>query len=306
MAQHNAHEDREEKRQVADVFSKIARTYGQVGPGFFTRFGARLTEVADVRPGQTVLDVACGRGASLLPAARRAGPRGEVLGVDLSQGMVDELGRDIRARGLDNADVRLMDAEHLTLPTGAFDHVLAGFCVYFFPHLEQALAEMRRVLKPGGRLTLSTWGTTPLEWRWVDDLIGTYLPEAQAENEAEGQPPFADPGEMHALAQSAGLVRIEVVKEAEVFTYADGDEWWDTMWSTAVRDDLDRIEARVGVSGLAELEAKAREHLRAMTEPGATGIREVMNVLYTRADKPDLDGGRELAVDATRLAPAPA
>ena len=286
MADHDAPEDREEKRQVAGVFSRVARDYDQVGPGFFARFGARLTEVAGVRPGQTVLDVACGRGASLLPAARRAGPGGEVLGVDLSQGMVDELARDIRVWRLGNAQVQLMDAEHLTLPAGAFDHVLAGFCVYFFPHLERALAEMRRVLRPGGRLTLSTWGRTPAEWQWLDDLIDAYLPDFTEEDEARDGPRFADPEEMRALVRGAGFVRAEVAAEDATFTYADEDEWWGNLGSTWARDDLERIEAHSGPAGLTKFEAEARERLLAMREPGTPCIREAMHVLYTRADKP--------------------
>jgi O-methyltransferase/aklanonic acid methyltransferase len=72
---------------VAAVFGRAADVYDSVIP-FFERFGARLVEVADLRPGESVLDVGAGRGATLLPAARAVGPEGRALGVDLSEEMV--------------------------------------------------------------------------------------------------------------------------------------------------------------------------------------------------------------------------
>jgi ubiquinone/menaquinone biosynthesis C-methylase UbiE len=169
----SAQPDRQ-KHRVAGVFARAAPAYDQVGPRFFARFGSRLVELAQVRQGETVLDVACGRGASLFPAADGVGAAGRAVGIDLADGMIDELTRDIRARGLLNVETRVMDAEDLRFPAETFDCVLCGFCLFFFPQRERALSEMRRVLKSGGRLAISTWGKTDVRWRWLDDLLDSY------------------------------------------------------------------------------------------------------------------------------------
>jgi ubiquinone/menaquinone biosynthesis C-methylase UbiE len=288
VAEHESPEHRDEKRRVAGIFARAAESYDQVGPRFFARFGERLTELADVRPGQTVLDLACGRGGSLFPAAQRVGPRGRVVGVDLAESMVDELTRDIAARGLRNAEARMMDGEDLRFPDSTFDRVLAGFCLFFFPRHEQALAEMWRVLRLGGRLALSTWGKPDPGWRWLDDLIDSYLADPDASPaQADDEGHFTEsPERMRAVLLRAGFVRVDAIAETEEFSYISEEEWWATQWSHGVRGALEEIEARQGPAGLARFEAEAREHLRARGAPGSAAIHHLMPVLYSLADKP--------------------
>src|SRR5438093_12954754 len=108
------------KQRVADLYTRAAGSYGKIGPRLFQHVGRRLVEVAGVFPGARVLDVATGRGAVLFCAAERVGPTGQVLGIDLSEGMVRETAAEIDRAGLANAEVRLMDAEQLALPAGWF------------------------------------------------------------------------------------------------------------------------------------------------------------------------------------------
>jgi ubiquinone/menaquinone biosynthesis C-methylase UbiE len=297
MAERESQSQREAKQRFAGVFGRAAPAYDQAGPHYFTRFGERLTELAGVGPGQTVLDVACGRGASLFPAARHAGPEGHVSGVDLAAGMVAELKADLRQRDVHNADVLLMDAEELTYPAGAFDRVLAGFCLYFFPRLDRTLAEMHRVLKPGGVLAVSMWGVSSPEWRWLDDLFDSYL-AAPAGSRHTGDPAehdeesraLSDPVALRALLRRAGFDDVRVVAEANEFTFAGEDEWWAALWSTGARVDLEQIEEASGAAGLARLKAEAHRFLQRATSP--EGIREVMPVLYLLAAKSPLAESR--------------
>ena len=165
------------KQAVGGVFSRSAAAYGQVGPSYFQHFGQQLVNFARITPGARVLDVACGRGAVLFPAAEAASPGGLVTGVDLSAGMVSETSRDIAERSVRNARVVHMDAENLQFPDASFDTVLCGFALFFFPRLDQALAEMHRVLVPGGQIAVSTWGKYDERWEWLGKLIKKYLPD---------------------------------------------------------------------------------------------------------------------------------
>src|SRR5215218_6665184 len=85
----------DQKEQAAGAWSRAASNYSRVGPPFFQYFGRELVDFARVPPGAKVLDVATGRGAVLYPAAEKVGRRGEVIGIDYSQGMVEETNTEL-------------------------------------------------------------------------------------------------------------------------------------------------------------------------------------------------------------------
>lgn len=264
------------KQGVAGVFSRSAATYDQMGPRFFTHFGQRLVELAALRPGARVLDVAAGRGASLFPAAAQVGPTGEVIGIDLAAGMVEEASREIAVRGMKNAQMLPMDAEQLGFPDGSFDYVLCGFALFFFPNLERAMAEFHRVLKPGGRLVASTWGEDDERWRWLDQLRPANQPQDQPS--ASG-PAFNKPEGVLAIMQAAGFVNTKVIGEAIDVTYSNEDEWWATQWSHGARAILERLPESVLAQGKAFVHQKFAE----MMQPD--GVHQRLHVLFTLAEK---------------------
>jgi len=111
-----------------------------------------------LRPGEAVVDVACGTGLVTFPAVRAVAPTGEVVGTDISQRMVDAAARVARERGLDRARFLRSDAEALDLPDGSFDAALCALGLMYFPDPLQAVREMLRVLRPSGRLGVAVWG----------------------------------------------------------------------------------------------------------------------------------------------------
>ena len=135
-----------QKAEIAGLYSRVASSYGRVGPDVFSPIGSWLVELTNLSSGAQVLDVATGRGAVLFHAAEQVGPGGQVIGIDLSEHMVLETARDIELRGVKNAGVQLMDAEQLTFPDASFDVVFCAYALFFFPHIEQALSEFYRVL----------------------------------------------------------------------------------------------------------------------------------------------------------------
>jgi ubiquinone/menaquinone biosynthesis C-methylase UbiE len=283
----DASSDQDDKKlTTVGVFSRAASTYDHVGPRFFTYYGHRLVELAQITQGSSVLDIATGRGASLFPAVDRIGPSGWAVGIDLAEEMIKELGHDIRTHGILNVDARVMDAEDLSFPDATFDYVLCGFCLFFFPHLGQALSEILRVLKPNGRLASSTWGKTSDQWQWLDQLFEKYLPEATPppENTVAPGPDFETPGGMETLMQEASFARIATVAESRTFTYASEEEWWGTQWSHGARAGLEEIDTRLGREGLARFRLEAFDTIRGLKTP--TGIHQSFPVLFTLASKP--------------------
>jgi ubiquinone/menaquinone biosynthesis C-methylase UbiE len=263
----------EHKRKLADTFSRAAPGYDAVP--FFHAFGARLVALADIRPGARVLDVACGRGAVLFPAADAVGPQGEVVGIDLAEGMVNATAAECERRGLSQISIRCMDAEELDFPDGHFDRVLCGFGVFFFP---RALAEFRRVLAPGGRLGLSTWGEDDHRWDWLDDLIRRYLPPEPEPPKADTdnpQPDFRKPEGLRAFLGQAGFVDIQVVTDAAERFYTSPAEWWGELWTHGARIVLEAIMDNRGQTGLEQFKAEAFAKMAAMRQSDGYPERQI-------------------------------
>lgn len=139
-------------------FNRIAARYAD-GAHLRNRLADTLLEAADLAPGQRVLDLASGPCLLAREAAQRVAPDGWVLATDIAELMLAE-GRH-RCSGLPGSSALAFataDAERLCFADASFDRVLAGLALFIFPHAEQALAEIRRVLRPGGQLVLSVWG----------------------------------------------------------------------------------------------------------------------------------------------------
>ncbi len=137
-------------------------------PALFGQWPPRLLDLADVGAGQTVLDIGCGTGVLARAARARTGGRGTVIGVDPNPGMLTVAARAV-------PDIRWIDgrAERLPLDEDSVDRVLSQFALMFFTDPEQAVAEMSRVLRPGGRLVVATWaevGASP-GYRAMVDLL---------------------------------------------------------------------------------------------------------------------------------------
>ena len=119
----------------------------------------QLLDVACVQAGSRVLDVAAGTGDSSLMAARRVGPSGHVLAVDISANMLKGADESAREAGLSNFDTRVMNAEKLELEADSFDAVICRIALMLFPEPLKALTEIRRVVKPGGKVAVMVFST---------------------------------------------------------------------------------------------------------------------------------------------------
>lgn len=123
-----------------------------------------MLDLANLRAGNRVLDVAAGTGDQTLMAARRVGPTGYVLAADLSTSMLNLAAEAARTAGLTNVDTRIMDAENIDLDTDSFDAVICRMGLMLFSNPVKALIGMRRVVKPTGKvvtLVLSTEEKNP-------------------------------------------------------------------------------------------------------------------------------------------------
>ena len=241
------------KAQTRAFFNNVAPDYD--APGAFAHFGRRLVEVVGIEPGQRVLDVACGRGAALVPAAELVGQNGQAVGIDLADQMVRTAAEEAAQRGLP-ARVLVMDAEQLDFPDAAFERVLCGFGIMFFPDRERALREMRRVLAPGGRLGVSTWQVSQSE------EVSLALNQLGL---GTGHPPgwIAEPDALARLLEQAGFAEVRVLADSATFHYADLEQYWKTARGTGLRRSLDALDP----AGTERVRAALAERLRSHQRP---------------------------------------
>jgi Methylase involved in ubiquinone/menaquinone biosynthesis len=129
-------------------------------PAMMGEWASRVIALANPQPGESVLDVACGTGALTRVVAQSIGPNGRVVGLDLSPEMLAEA-RKIRLDPSSIAPIEWRDGDVSAMPfeNETFDIVFCNFGLMFFPDRVVALKEMRRVLRPDGRLALAVWGS---------------------------------------------------------------------------------------------------------------------------------------------------
>ena len=150
------------KRSTHEQWQAVAaawRAWQPVIDGWLGEATDLMLDLAHVHAGARVLDVAAGAGGQTFSAARRVGPRGEVLATDLSENLMRYLEHDAAAAGLTHVRAAVMDGEHLQVTPGHFDAVICRLGLIYFPDRGRALAGMRAALRPGGRLGAIVYST---------------------------------------------------------------------------------------------------------------------------------------------------
>jgi SAM-dependent methyltransferase len=164
--------------------------------------------------GQHVLDLASGSGEPALSIAKLVGPSGRVVATDLVPEMLEGARENASTQGLSNMEVRVADAENLPFGAGEFDRVTARFGLMFFPDIHKALCEVRRVLKPGGRISFIVWGP-PEENPLFSTMTGPFLKHVQMPTpppDAPGVFRFADESKLAGVVSAAGFHSVRTAK----------------------------------------------------------------------------------------------
>jgi ubiquinone/menaquinone biosynthesis C-methylase UbiE len=223
--------------RVARLFDELAPVYDKSGVEFFGPIATRLVDLLQVRTGERAVDIGCGRGAVTLRLAERVGPQGTVTAIDLSPAMVELTRAAAEHAGLRQVSVEVMDAMAPTLPQAGYDLIASSVVLFFLPDPVSALARWLRLLAPGGRIGVTTFGEQDEVWRAVDDLVTDYLPEGVLDPRTAGrQGPFANDAAMKALFVDAGATWVRSVNEPTHLAFESAAAWRQFSLSVGQRD----------------------------------------------------------------------
>jgi ubiquinone/menaquinone biosynthesis C-methylase UbiE len=168
--------------------------------------------LAAVQPGSRVLDVAAGTGEQTLVAARRVGPTGCVLATDHSSSMLNVAVEAARKEGLMNIETRVMNAEDLALDADSFDAVICRMALMLFPNPAKALTEIRRVLRPDGKVAVIVFSALDKN-PYFGIIHGTVRRLGNIPPPAIGEPwmfALGDPGALENVYKQAGFLNVPV------------------------------------------------------------------------------------------------
>ncbi|MGR8932068.1 MAG: class I SAM-dependent methyltransferase [Gammaproteobacteria bacterium] len=236
----NHHE--EAKAKAAMAYNMAADYFDHPVSSFWHCFGRNTIERLKLREGESVLDVCSGSGGSALPAAERVGPNGKVIAVDLAERLLALAESKAESKGLRNIEFRVADMLELGYTDACFDVVVCVFGIFFVPDMEAAVAELWRMIKPGGRLAITTWGPDLFEpangvfW----SAIANVRPDLQ-----RGFNPWeriSEPDGLRRMLNHAGVANCEIVAETGSHPLHSPQDWWAIAMGSGYRGTLAQLD----------------------------------------------------------------
>jgi ubiquinone/menaquinone biosynthesis C-methylase UbiE len=264
------------KIKAATTYNAAADHFDDEPLGFWDRYGRQTVARLSLRRGARILDAACGTGASALPAAETVGPDGKVIAVDLAEKLLS-LGRaKASAQGLDNVEFKLGDMTALGYPDHHFDAVVCVFGVFFVPDMKGLVAELWRMVKPFGKLAVTTWGPRffePMYSQW-NEAVRAERPDLYAAFNPWDR--ITEPEAVRRLFEDAGIPAVEVATESGRQRLAAPEDWWTIVLGSGLRWTVEQLGP--------EAASRLRERNLAWARSESVAAVET-NVIYAVATK---------------------
>jgi SAM-dependent methyltransferase len=223
------------------------------------RFGRAVMDRAGLTGGGRVVDVGCGCGDTTLELARRVGPTGEAVGIDISAVMLERARESAQATGIANVRFEQLDVQTHDVPAPPFDVVYSRFGIMFFSDPLAAFTRLRGALRPGGRLACICWrALAENPWLLVPLMAAAQHVPLPAPPPPEAPGPFslADPDRVRGILTGAGFRDLAVTPFDEPLTLGTGADLDQTVefvlqlgpTGALMREASDEVRARVAVA----------------------------------------------------------
>jgi len=247
------------------AWNLVSDGYVQENLEHFFAYAKDALDLAAVRAGERILDVAAGPGSLAVQAAQRVG---EVQALDFSPDMLVHLKEQVIRAGASNVYAREGDGQALPYDDASFDAAFSMFGLIFFPERAKGFSELFRVLRPGGRAVVSSWQPMTRVPMLVSifEALAAELPNMPF---GDGKGPLSDPADFERELSDAGFTRVEVVERVHGFDMPDTDALFASMRRSMA--PLVLLEHRMGSEAFAPIAAGLQRRLRER-HPGALRI----------------------------------
>ena len=284
--------------KAAATYDAAADHFDDPPLAFWERHGRHTVARLNLRPGSDVLDVGCGTGASALPAAQAVGRAGHVTGIDVAEKMLNRARTKAARQRLCNVSFRVADMTNTGFADGRFDAVISVYSVFFVADMERQIAELWRLVRPGGRLAVTVWGPGSFEpWASVfAEEVHRVRPDMSL-----GPRPWerlTDPANLRQLfvAGGAAAPTVEAIEDSQPISQPQ--DWWTVGIGSGYRWEIDQLTPE---------EARTVKE-RVLARIAALGVHALCtNSNCAIAEKRNLmrDPGREISGECQRQPPAP-
>ncbi len=258
-------------------FDRIADGYDGPPLRLFPWVADHLVHHIQPRPGEKLLDVGAGTGAVAIAAAQRVGSSGRVFAVDLSGPMLDRAETHAAKMVLSNIDFYEMDGAHLEFRNGYFDHVAGSFALQYLDSPEAALRSWLRVLRPGGTIAFTSFGTDPFS-----PLAGLLRSHLEEGGYSAGAPlpwdRLTDPAACATLLERAGAVEVAAEQRPMGYHLNNALEWWEVVEHTDLALLLDGLDG----SSLQALRERHFPEVNALDEGEGIAVEVPVNIVSGR------------------------
>jgi len=263
------------RARLHGMWTAVAGAWGEHADYADAR-GAAVTEqmlaASRPQPGERVLELACGPGGVGIAAARLVAPGGEVVLSDVVAEMTAIAGARAAAAGVDNVQARVLDIESIDEPDASYDVVLCREGLMFAPDPARAASEIRRVLRPGGRVAIAVWGP-----RERNPWLGLVFDAVSAQTGRPVPPPgvpgpfsLGDSATVVALLADAGLAGVQISELPTPLRAGTFEEWW--ARTSALAGPLAKILAALTEGAAQALRERLRDAVRPYTTPSGLDI----------------------------------
>lgn len=263
------------KSYIAATFNEVSDNYDSPEMRYFPFAADSMINLAQPRPGEKVLDIATGTGMVAIPAAQAIRPESRVQAIDISDGMLSKAEKNINKHALTNIDLYNMDADKLEFRANYFDLITCGFGIFFLPDAFSAVKNWRRVLKPGGRIILSTFTDTAFmpmaQWfKQCYEATGNTYPEGAWQQ-------FSDDAACLSLFDDDHFENKKITHKQHGIHLKDEHEWWSIIQSSGFKGILSTLND-------IQQTALRDKHLKQLAELKTDeGIWLDVEVIYTQA-----------------------
>lgn len=266
----------EAKQKAQATYDSAADTFDDPANAYWEKYGTRTVERLGLQQGSSVLDVACGTGASAIPAAEIVGPTGKVIGVDLSSNLLELARKKATLRGLNNIDFLEGDMTQLDFSDDYFDAVVCVFGIFFVPDMISLVAEQWRMVKPGGKLAITTWGPDLFEpiYGAFDAVVKEKRPDLVSEFRPWDRI-ITEPS-VEQLLKDGGAENITTESESGQQVLQNSDSWWKIVTGSGLRSTVDALGPELA-------EYVRLQNIKYIEDKGIRSV--ATNVIYCVAQK---------------------